>query len=129
LIVRPRRTTPVLHPRSLVHTWTECRPPALDRVASEPLGCSSINLAEVLVGPGRHGRLSAAQAAVEELEVEEIPLGTDTAARLATMRAEVGLELRACCVLVAAQEAAARAILTFDDALARAAEGSGFETV
>jgi hypothetical protein len=56
-------------------------------------------------------------------------LGADAAVRLATMRAEVGLKLPGCCVLLAAQDASAQAILTFDDALTRAAERSGFETV
>ena len=101
---------------------------ALERAASELLGCSSITLAEVLVGPARSGQLEAARAAMAELEVEEIPLGVDAAVRLATMRAEVGLKLPDCCVLLAADEVAARAIVTFDDALARAAERSGFET-
>jgi predicted nucleic acid-binding protein len=101
---------------------------ALERAASEPLGCSSITLAEVLVGPACHGQLSAAQTAVAELEVEEIPLGPDAAVRLATMRAEIGLKLPDCCVLLAAQETSAQAIVSFDDALARAAERSGFET-
>ena len=88
-----------------------------------------MTLAEVLVGPARSGQLDAAQAAMAELEIEEIPLGADAAVRLATMRAEVGLKLPDCCVLLAADEAAARAIVTFDDALARAAERAGFETV
>ena len=115
-----------LDERDALHARAE---QALERATSQPLGCSSITLAEVLVGPARHGQLSAAQAAVAELEVEEIPLGPDAAVHLATMRAEVGLKLPDCCVLLAAQEAAAAAILTFDDALARAAERSGFETV
>ena len=102
---------------------------ALERAASEPLGCSAITLAEVLVGPARSGQLEVAQTAMAALEVEEIPLGSDAAVRLATMRAEVGLKLPDCCVLLAAEEAAARAIVTFDEALARAAERSGFETV
>ena len=115
-----------LDERDALHARAE---QALERATSQPLGCSSITLAEVLVGPARHGRLSAAQAAVAELEVEEIPLGADAAVRLATMRAEIGLKLPDCCVLLAAHEAAAQAILTFDDALTRAAERSGFETV
>jgi predicted nucleic acid-binding protein len=52
---------------------------ALDRSASEPLGCSPITLAEVLVGPARHGRLDAARAAIAALEVDEIPLRQDAA--------------------------------------------------
>jgi predicted nucleic acid-binding protein len=114
-----------LDERDALHARAE---EALERAASEPLGCSSITLAEVLVGPARHGQLSAAQAAVAELEVQEIPLGPDAAVRLATTRAEVGLKLPHCCVLLAAQEAAAHAILTFDDALARVAEQSGLLT-
>ena len=102
---------------------------ALERAASEPFGCSSITLAEVLVGPARHGQLSAAQAAMAELEVAEIAIGAHAAVRLATMRAAVGLKLPDCCVLLAGEDAGAHAILTFDDALARAAERSGFETV
>jgi predicted nucleic acid-binding protein len=114
-----------LDERDALHARAE---EALERAMTEPLGCSAITLAEVLVGPARHGRLDAARAAVAELEVEEIPLGADPAVRLATMRAEVGLKLPDCCVLLAAHEAAAQAIVTFDDALARAAERSGFET-
>jgi len=114
-----------LDERDALHARAET---ALERAASEPLGCSSITLAEVLVGPVRSGQLEAAHAAVAELEVEEIPLGVDAAVRLATLRAEVGLKLPDCCVLLAADEAAARAIVTFDDALARAAERSGFGT-
>jgi len=45
------------------------------------------------------------------------------------MRAEVGLKLPDCCVLLAAQDASAQTILTFDDALTQAAERSGFVTV
>ena len=116
-----------LDERDALHARAE---EALERAASEPLGCSSITLAEVLVGPARSGQLDAAQAAMAELEIEEIPLGADAAVRLATMRAEVGLRLPDCCVLLAADEAAAaRVIVTFDDALARAAERAGFETV
>jgi predicted nucleic acid-binding protein len=115
-----------LDERDALHARAE---EALERAAGEPLGCSSITLAEVLVGPARHGRLSAVQVAVAELEVAEIAVGADAAVRLATMRAAVGLKLPGCCVLLAAQDAGARAILTFDDALARTAERSGFETV
>ena len=115
-----------LDERDALHARAE---EALERVASEPLGCSSITLAEVLVGPARTGQLEAARAAVAELEVEEIPLGAAAAVRLATMRAELGLKLPDCCVLLAAQETRAQAIVTFDDALARSAERSGFATV
>jgi predicted nucleic acid-binding protein len=101
---------------------------ALERSAREPLGCSPITLAEVLAGPARHGRLSAARAAVAELEIDDIPPGADAGVRLATMRADLGLKLPDCCVLLAAQDAAAAAVMTFDDALARGADRLGFAT-
>lgn len=102
---------------------------AFDRSASEPLGCSPITLAEVLVGPARHGRLDAARAAVAALEVDEIPLRQDAAVRLAALRADTGLKLPDCCVLLAAQDAAAAAMLTFDDALARVAKRLHLPTI
>jgi predicted nucleic acid-binding protein len=93
--------------------------------ADQRLGCSPITLAEVLVGPARRDRLAAARAAVAELEVEEIPLGEEAPVRLAALRAESGLKMPDCCVLLAAQDAAAKAVLTFDDALAREVERLG----
>ncbi len=89
-------------------------------VAEQPLACSPITLAEVLVGPARHGRLDAARSAVVALGVHEIPFAGDAAAQLASLRVETGLKLPDCCVLLAAQDAGAE-VLTFDDKLARAA--------
>jgi predicted nucleic acid-binding protein len=98
---------------------------ALIEAADRRLGCSTITLAEVLVGPARHDRLGAAHAAVAELAIEEIPLGEDAPVRLAALRARSGLKMPDCCVLLAAQDAAAEAVLTFDDALAREVERLG----
>jgi predicted nucleic acid-binding protein len=98
---------------------------ALLEAARRRLGCSPITLAEVLVGPARRDRLDAARAAVAELDVEEIPLGEDSPVRLAALCAGSGLKLPDCCVLLAAQDAAAEAVLTFDDALAREVERLG----
>jgi predicted nucleic acid-binding protein len=98
---------------------------ALLEAANRRLGCSPITLAEVLVGPARRDRLDAARAAVAELDVEEIPLGEDSPVRLAALCAGSGLKLPDCCVLLAAQDAAAEAVLTFDDALAREVERLG----
>jgi predicted nucleic acid-binding protein len=98
---------------------------ALDELlatAEQKLGCSPITLTEVLVGPARAGRLGDARAAVTDLGVGEIPLGDDDAARLASLRAETALKMPDCCVLLAAEDARAEAVLTFDDRLARAAE-------
>jgi predicted nucleic acid-binding protein len=98
---------------------------ALLAATDQPLGCSRITLAEVLVGPARQGQAEAARAALAELEVEELALRDDAAVRLAGLRAETGLKLPDSCVLLAAQDAAAQAVMTFDDALARAAERLG----
>jgi predicted nucleic acid-binding protein len=91
------------------------------------LACSSITLAEVLVGPARSGVLGAARDAVTRLGVEEIPLGEDAAARLATLRAETNLKLPDCCVLLAAEHARGTRVLTFDQRLAMAAADRGFD--
>ena len=98
---------------------------ALLKVADRRLGCSPITLAEVLVGPARGDRLAAARAAVAELEVEDIPLGDDAPVRLAALRVGSGLKMPDCCVLLAAQDVGAEAVLTFDDALAREIERLG----
>jgi predicted nucleic acid-binding protein len=98
---------------------------ALLAAADRRLGCSPITLAEVLVGPARRDRLDAARAAVAELDVEEIALGEDAPVRLAALRAGSGLKMPDCCVLLAAQDSGAEAVLTFDDALAREVERLG----
>jgi predicted nucleic acid-binding protein len=92
-------------------------------LAEQPLGCSPITLAEVLVGPARSGSLNAARRAVGELGVCELALPPDAAPRLASLRAETNLKLPDCCVLLAAQDA--DAVLTFDDRLTREAARLG----
>jgi toxin FitB len=94
--------------------------------AEQPLACSPITLAEVLVGPARHGRLDLARTAVADLGVREIALAADAPARLAALRAETNLKLPDCGVLLAAQDGTAGAVLSFDDRLARAAAQMGF---
>ena len=98
---------------------------ALMRAAGQAFGCSTVTLAEVLVGPARRSHLDAARAALSELDVTELPFADDAPVRLATLRAETGLKLPDCCVLLAAQDAGAEAVLTFDDDLAREAETLG----
>ena len=95
---------------------------ALVANAEQPLGCSPITLAEVLGGPARTGRLADARNAIADLGVTEVPLGDGAAARLAALRAETALKMPDCCLLLAAEDAQAQAVLTFDDRLARAAE-------
>jgi toxin FitB len=93
--------------------------------AAEPLAASPLTLAEVLVGPARAGTLTAARRALDDLGVQQIALGSDAAHRLAGLRAETRLKLPDCCVLLAAKDAPAEAIATFDDGLALAAERLG----
>lgn len=95
-------------------------------VAEQPLGASPITLAEVLVGPARTGRLEPARQAITDLGVDEIPLSGDAPAKLALLRAETNLKLPDCCVLLAAQDARADGVLTFDDRLTREAARLGF---
>jgi predicted nucleic acid-binding protein len=95
---------------------------ALLATAERSLGCSPITLAEVLVGPARAGRLGEARSAITALGIAEVPLGDDVAARLAQLRAETALRMPDCCLLLAADDAQAEAVLTFDDGLARAAK-------
>jgi len=95
---------------------------ALLASAAQPLACSPITLAEVLVGPARAGQLRDARSAIADLGVTEIALGDGAAARLAALRAETALKMPDCCVLLAANDAQAEAVLTFDVRLARAAE-------
>ncbi|MPZ28437.1 MAG: PIN domain-containing protein [Micromonosporaceae bacterium] len=98
----------------------------LEETAEFPLAASGITLAEVLVGPARAGRLGAAEAALRDLEVGEVPVPAGAAGRLAELRADTGLKLPDCCVLLAAQEVAAEAVLTFDDRLAKRARDLGY---
>jgi predicted nucleic acid-binding protein len=95
------------------------------KAVASPLVASAITVAEVLVGPARAGRLEEARRAVWTLGVEEVPLASDASARLAALRAETNLKLPDCCVLLAAQDAGAHTVLSFDDRLAATARSIG----
>lgn len=88
------------------------------------LGASPLTLAEVLVGPARTGRLDAALAAIRDVGIETVALGSDAPARLAVLRAGTRLRLPDCGVLLAAQTVGAQ-VASFDDQLAVAAEVLG----
>jgi predicted nucleic acid-binding protein len=98
---------------------------ALLDVADQPVAVSPLTLAEVLVGPARRDRLTAAVDALQQLELQEIPFAPDAPARLAVLRATTNLKLPDCCVLLAAEDGRADAVLTFDDRLRRAAKRLG----
>lgn len=88
--------------------------------------CSTMTVAEVLVQPARMGRTAAARAGLTRLAVAEVGLPADAAERLARLRAETGLRLPDCCVLLAAEEAGADEVLAFDERLTRVARERGF---
>jgi predicted nucleic acid-binding protein len=95
--------------------------------ADHPLAASTITLAEVLVRPAQAGKLEVARTALAELGVGEVQLPPDAAKRLAQLRAETGLRLPDCCVLLAAEVANADAVLTFDERLAKRTRELGYE--
>ena len=94
----------------------------------EPLGSSTITLAETLVAPTRAGRLADVTAALEQLGVAELPLGDGGATRLAQLRVDAGCKLPDCCVLLAALEHGAT-VASFDSALIDAASRVGLSTL
>lgn len=94
--------------------------------AVDRFGASSITLAEVMVGPTRAGTLETARAMLRDLEIREVVIAKGTTERLARIRYETGLKLPDCCVLLAAQDADADTVLTFDDRLAKRARDLGY---
>jgi len=93
----------------------------LMQAVDDDLVVNSLTLAEVLVAPIREGRLDTVMAALRALEVHELAFPDDTALRLAELRAATGLKMPDCCVILAAEDAAA-AVATFDERLARSAK-------
>lgn len=98
----------------------------LEGNSGEPLGASPITLAETLVSPARAGRLGDAEAALQRLGVQELPLKRGAPGQLAEMRAEVGLKMPDCCVLLAAQDHEG-IVASFDSDLLSAARKLGLE--
>ncbi len=100
----------------------------LAREIDDEFAVNPLTLAEVLVGPARTGRLDAARSALRDLHVAEHPFPADTAVRLARLRVDTGLRMPDCCVLLTAQETAAR-VAAFDERLVRAAGRLGLRAL
>ncbi len=100
----------------------------LNATDGQTLGASTITLAETLVAPARAGRLADAQAALSRLGVQELALGDEASSRLARLRADLGVKLPDCCVLLVAQEYAG-AVASFDTGVIKAARKLGLRTV
>ena len=92
----------------------------LTHAVDDDLAVNTLTLAEVLVAPVRDNRLDAVLAALHALEVQELNFPAETAVRLAQLRVTTGLKMPDCCVLLAAEEAAA-SVASFDEGLAQAA--------
>lgn len=103
----------------------------LAEVVGERLGASPLTLAEVLVGPARVGALERAISALDLLDVASVALPADAPVRLARLRAETGLKLPDCSVLLACGQARAdlRGMATFDDRLGAAGRSLGFAVI
>lgn len=95
---------------------------------SEQFAMSSINIAEVLVGYVRDGRVDTGVADLAAIGIEELPMPADAAVRLAELRARTGLKLPDCCALLAAESAGAT-IASFDRRLCEAATERGLSAV
>jgi predicted nucleic acid-binding protein len=113
-----------LDARDALHDRAET---ALTRIAAHSLAASTLTVAEVLVGPARAGRADEAVGVLRVLGVSEVRLPPDASTRLAELRARTGLKLPDCCVLLAAEEVPADAVLTFDDRLQAEATRRGFK--
>jgi predicted nucleic acid-binding protein len=100
----------------------------LTEAMDDDLAANPLTLAEVLVGPIRDGRLDPVREALRDLEVHELAFPVDTAVRLAQLRASTGLKMPDCCVLLAAEDAAA-SVASFDERLANVAESRNVTVV
>lgn len=94
----------------------------------ETLGCSPITLAEALVRPASSGRLIETERVLNLLGLATIALPADAAPRLAQLQVESGMKMPDCCVLLAAMQSEG-AVITFDDALAKAAGRLGLRVI
>ena len=100
----------------------------LDATDAEPLGASTITLAETLVAPARAKRLDEAMTALERLGVEDLGLGEDAPAQLAELRAGTGRKLPDCCVLAVARQYDG-SVASFDVDLCKTARKLGLKVV
>lgn len=94
---------------------------------NEDLIIHPITLAECLVGPAKSNMISEASVDIEALGIETSANFESEPVKLATLRAQTGLKLPDCCVLLTATELNAT-LATFDSSLATAAKARGINT-
>lgn len=100
----------------------------LARAIDDELAINSLTLAEVLVAPVREHRLELVRDFIRDLEIQELPFPAHAAVPLAQLRADTALKMPDCCVLLAAEEAAA-SIASFDARLVEAATRRGLSVL
>lgn len=100
----------------------------LRREVDDDFGLNSLTLAEVLVAPTRSGQMVTATAFIRDLEIQELPLLAGSAGRLAELRADTGLKMPGCCVLLSAEMSSSR-VASFDERLTREAAARGLQIV
>ena len=97
----------------------------LHSIAGAPKGISMLTRAEVLVGPTRAGRRRAAQETLAALALHTYDLPASACDALAELRANSGLRMPDCCVLLTAELNGPPEIVTFDKRLTAAASQRG----
>ncbi len=100
----------------------------LAREIDEDFGANSLTLAEVLVMPARENHMDTVRTILRNLEVQELAFPDDTAVKVAQLRADTGLKMPDCCVLLAAEHAGAR-VASFNHQLIKTAIARHLETV
>lgn len=88
--------------------------------AGHGLVLNPLTLAEVLVVPVRRGGIEPVLAALRDLEVRELPFPAEDRGPARDTAREHRAPMPECCVLLAAEDAAAR-LASFDEQLTRAA--------
>lgn len=110
-----------LNPRDTHH---ETADRLLDALGAHEWGMGPVTLAEVLVGPSAAGTADVVERQLDDLQVSTIPFPSDAGRRLADLRAQTGLRLPDCCVLLAVEQTGGE-LATFDERLTAAAHARG----
>lgn len=81
----------------------------------DDFGATTPTMAEVLVMPAREGRLDSARQALEDLDVTELIVPADSAAKLAQLRAATNLKMPDCLNVRLSDAAASRDLVVDRD--------------
>ena len=109
------------------HHWAAVQ--TLPIVLPSDLVASAVTIGETLVRPLATGRSQEIEERLDGLGIVRRAVPEDAGLRLAQLRVATGLKLPDCCVLLAAQDAGATAVASFDDPLRATADGRGLALV